>query len=53
MTFISAIGDDTDKCEIIKASLRRVNIDLDGLYVKKGHRTAAFSAMLNGKGDFL
>jgi sugar/nucleoside kinase (ribokinase family) len=53
LTFISAVGEDQDKSEIIRNSLKRVGVDTESLYVKPGARTAAFSATLNGKGDFL
>jgi sugar/nucleoside kinase (ribokinase family) len=53
VTFISAVGDDEDKSNIIRKSLTKVGIDTSLLYVKEGGRTAAFSGILNGKGEFL
>lgn len=50
-TFIAGVGDD-DKSTMIKNSLTRVGLSADGLCVKKGERTAAFSGVLNNKGDF-
>ena len=38
---------------MIKISLERVGIDLNGLYFKEGERSAAFSGLINGKGEFL
>jgi len=52
LTFISAIGDD-DKSELLINSLRKVGIDVSGLFIKKGERTAAFSGIIDAKGDFL
>ena len=52
LTFISCLGDD-EKGDIIKKSMHRVKIDVSGIYLKKGERSAAFNGMLNGKGEFL
>ena len=51
-TFISGIGDD-EKSSMIKNSLIRAGVPVDGLCEKVGERTAAFSGFLNNNGDFL
>ena len=51
-TFISGIGDD-EKSSMIKNSLSRAGVPVDGLCEKVGERTAAFSGFLNNNGDFL
>lgn len=51
VTFISAVGDD-DKQSFIVNSLQKVGISTDGLYVKQGARTAAFTGVLDKNGDF-
>ena len=50
-TFISAVGDD-EKSILIRSSLERVGLSSAGLCVKSGERTAAFSGVLNGAGEF-
>jgi sugar/nucleoside kinase (ribokinase family) len=47
------VGEDTEKSGLIINSLKKIGLDYSGLYVKAGARTAAFSATLNGRGDFL
>jgi len=51
VTFVSGIGDD-DKQIFVKNSLDRVGISTDGLCVKQGERTAAFTGVLDKNGDF-
>ena len=51
VTFISGIGCD-EKKTLIKNSLTRVGLSIDGLCEKKGETTAAFSGVLNKNGDF-
>ena len=50
-TFVSAVGDD-DKQQLIRNSLERVGVSSNSLLVKTGERTAAFSGVLDGAGDF-
>ena len=49
-TFISCIGDDSQS-QLIRSSLERAGLSTDGLCVKPGENTAAFSGVLNGEGD--
>ena len=50
-TFISGVGDD-EKAGLIRNSLTQVGLSSDGLCVKAGERSAAFTGVIDKNGDF-